>query len=328
MKVTYKEIEFENRRGEKVCHYILNKEDNNRYIANCAALAFHKSLVGISELRALESVKDHSTAGGLRISRAVSTYYSIYHLFVAMMLLDKNFDIRLNPKKCKDGSIDFGVNEENLNNPEETPKAWKDASELEQDLATSITHGNIKFYCHELRKRKDKLTVPYKLLYNNFVKADNRDKSVAGLFEKVCYIRDRAVYRPSIVYSHGGKEIHTSQDIRKEIEGLPSSGYLLSRVKEIILGLNVKTKYGSLEEFVKKNDNLLVKSCFYHFSHAHFCEDEKYIKSLGYTAEDIEKFRYTDQEPLSFNTHITHLMELVDRERLRKDHDEIWADLL
>ena len=156
MKITYKEKKFKNRFGKEEYYYILNKEDrhNTVYIANCAALAFHKSLVGISELRALESVKDHPTAGGLRISRALNTYYSIYHLFVAMMLLDKGFSIKLNPRKCKEGIIDFGVNLQELNNPEETPDAWNAAGELEQDLATNITHGSVKQYCRYLRGKR------------------------------------------------------------------------------------------------------------------------------------------------------------------------------
>lgn len=57
--------------------------------------------------------------------------------------------------------------------------------ELEQDLATNITHGSVKQYCRYLRGKKDRLSASYKLLYDNFVKVeDNQNKSVKGLFEK------------------------------------------------------------------------------------------------------------------------------------------------
>ncbi|HHK5530376.1 TPA: hypothetical protein ACQUHF_004370 [Bacillus paranthracis] len=329
MKITYKEKTFKKYDGKEGHHCILNKEDrkNTVYIANCAALAFHKSLVGISELRSLESIKDHPTAGGLRISRALNTYYSIYHLFVAMMLLDRGFDIKVNPRKDEEGIIDFGVNLQELNNPKETPDAWDAAGKLEQDLATNITHSNVKQYCRYLRRKKDRLSASYKMLYDNFVKVeDNQNKSVKGLFEKICYIRDRAVYRPSIVYSEEGGKIHTSKDIRKEIEGLPSSEELLRMVKEIILLLQVKCK--TLEEYKEKKPDPLLIACFGSFSNSYFGEEEQHVRNLGYTDEDIEEFKNINQDALGFQSHITHLMELVNRERLRKDHADIWKELL
>jgi hypothetical protein len=67
---------------KKANAYKINREENKSYILYCAALSFNKSLVGISELKALETCSKSIAAGGLRMSRALSSYYSVYHLFV------------------------------------------------------------------------------------------------------------------------------------------------------------------------------------------------------------------------------------------------------
>jgi hypothetical protein len=74
---------------------IIDRIKNENYLVYCAALSFHKSLVGISELNALEMLNSNPNGGGLRISRAMSSYYSIYHLFICMILLDKEYILKV-----------------------------------------------------------------------------------------------------------------------------------------------------------------------------------------------------------------------------------------
>jgi hypothetical protein len=57
------------------------------------------------------------------------------------------------------------------------------------------------------------LKEPYISLYKEFIQSDINEpnKSIPGLYEKLCYIRDRAIYRPSVVIDRrNGGYIQTS----------------------------------------------------------------------------------------------------------------------
>lgn len=55
---------------------------------NSAALAIHKSIIGIVKLEELEDVASDNLLSGFLYARAIYTYYCVYHLFVACMLMD------------------------------------------------------------------------------------------------------------------------------------------------------------------------------------------------------------------------------------------------
>lgn len=190
---------------------------NQSDIAHCAALAFHKSLIGISELSLVE---DAGTP--FRFAKAIQTYYPVYHLFVCSMLLDNDYELRLNRGMLPER---YEVEKSELNNQSDLPEQWNKGRELEQDLASLIQHANIRRYCEKARKNPEGLRPYASSLYAAFIESDGnpKHKCTPGLFEKLEYIRDRAVYCPThIVYKDGGYA-QTSYDVRKEIEGLPSS---------------------------------------------------------------------------------------------------------
>ncbi|MBM6617297.1 hypothetical protein [Bacillus suaedaesalsae] len=308
---------------------LIDRGENRFYLVNCAALSFHKSLIGISELKALESSNSYAPyTGGLRISRAMSAYYSVYHLFVSMILLDEEYDLKVktNKKEKKeivDGYLDIRVSTSDLNNELETPEAWNNASKLEQDIATRITHTQVKDYCVYLRKKiqGEILNPPFGVLYEYFVKVlEDPKTSVKGLYEKICYIRDRVLYRPSYVIGEESNFIHTSAYIKSEIDNLPRADELYNVVVETYKQM-----------LYSVGDSKIFREFFRCLWMERINELEENVRVLGYTNEDIEKYRtkfISLEEHLSFSTYITHLMEIVDRERLSHDYDMFWEPLL
>ncbi|MGK8833657.1 hypothetical protein ACRS8Y_28025 [Bacillus paranthracis] len=234
------------------------------------------------------------------------------------MLLDNKFDIRIDDKKCKKGIVNLSVNEEELNNSSEHPPIWNKAGELEQDIATKIGHGNIKWYCRNMRRNNRGLKPAYITLYENFIKVkSNHNESIKGLYEKVCYIRARDVYRQSSVYDTENTSVHTSKYIRKEIESLRSSQELFDVNKKVFEQL--------FKQQMDEKETLLIIFIQY-FGGSHVLETESCVKELGYTDDDIEKLKGITDE-LSFSTYTSHLIELLDRERFEEDYENIWMKL-
>ena len=67
-----------------------NGEKAINYHIHAAALAFHKSLFGISELKAINELsKQHMPERFLGLSKGVITYYSVYHLFCMIIIWHK-----------------------------------------------------------------------------------------------------------------------------------------------------------------------------------------------------------------------------------------------
>jgi hypothetical protein len=329
---TNKELIKENIMSEYITYkqygkyYYLDRSitTNIVYLCSCSALSFHKSLIGLSELRALESVKDLDRTGGLRISRAVITYYTVYHLFVSLMLLDERFNLKIPKRLCSNGIVNLGVNFDDLSNPSELPDVWNEFRLLEQDLSTLISHTDVKEYCDCLREDSKNLDEVYQILHNNFVFADNNkpNESIKGLYEKLCYIRDRAIYRPSNVINVEGGNIQTSKYVREEIENLPNSAYLFDIIKKIYKEVLIKAS---------TKGRSMYKSFYSLLWVSHVYETEEEVNKLGITKSDIDKLKYMrsfDADELSFSSYTTQLMELVNKERLFRDLEDFWNVLI
>ena len=182
---------------------------NNKIdIASSAALALHKAIIGICGLSSLEKAEQVARIN-LRSSKAVQTYYVLYHLFTCCMLLDDDYEITF---KSKYGHIKYGTELNDLKKSPRKPHHWNSRKNMEMDLAVRITHGEIKKYCNALRKRASSKEVPLSpflsILHDAFVS----DSCRLILFEKADYIRDRAIYRPSHVSSFTDTPIQTSKN--------------------------------------------------------------------------------------------------------------------
>jgi hypothetical protein len=226
-------------------------------------------------------------------------------------------------KKIKDGHLNIAVLTSELNSDLETPEAWNRARLLEQDISTKINHTQIKDYCAFLREKNDKgelVSPAYNILYENFVKVLADEKtSLKGLYEKVCYVRDRVLYRPSFAIGEEEAFIHTSNQLRAEIENLPDSNDIYFVITEIYKELISSAKDKNIfRKFIRLLWTDRIE------------ESEVNVKRLGYTTNDIEKYKMNgngNEIPLSFSPYITHLMELVNRERLEHDYECYWMPL-
>lgn len=158
-----------------------------------ASLCLHKSLIGISELKSIEELTDSSILHELNISKAINTYYIVFHLMTFCMLIDSEHELIIKTK-LKNGKVPFEVNEKILNSKNEKPNTWEKQKHLEVDLASAITHTQIKDYCSN--KRKSNISSePINIIFNHFIK----EEPETILYEKICYIRDRIIYRPPLV---------------------------------------------------------------------------------------------------------------------------------
>ena len=304
----------------KKCYLDREHEETMNYISQCSALSIHKALMGISELNALEKLSGNEISGGFRVSRAVSTYYTIFHLFTAMMLLDNDYEIEVSKKKIQNGVLDFKVSKDILNDKNETPDVWNTAKEVEQDISTFITHYNIKQYCENCRLNNNKQSLEYRILYENFIKVDyNPYNSIAGLYEKVCYIRDRVIYRPSIVIDEDNNLIQTSLDVRKEIESLPKSNELYQIISKILDQINKKSK----------SDNPIY-AYFLTYLWNFNCSDEENecVMMDDYTKEEYIRLSYgfrNREEELPW--HLSHHVETTNKTRVLSDNENYWIPL-
>lgn len=133
----------------------------------------------------MEELSHTSIAGGFRMSKAVNTYYVIYHLFCFLMLLDKDYFIKAKGLECLNGYADINIDINKLNDKSELPDVWNDAKKYEQDISTMISHSDIKNYCEKMRQNPPVEYSEYFILYNNFIYADldNPNKSREGLEE-------------------------------------------------------------------------------------------------------------------------------------------------
>lgn len=317
INIKYKQIEKK---------FFVDKKDKTTslYLAECSALSFHKSIIGLTELAALEKLKDHPVAGGYRISRAINTYYIIFHLFCSLMLLDLNYDIELKKKKCQGDFIDLKVSGKELGTLCELPDTWNKCGELEQDFSTLITHHHIKSYCALKRESKVTLAGPFKILYDNFIYTDmlNPNSSIKGLYEKVCYVRDRMIYRPSIVIGLEGERYQTSLYVRNEIENLPKANELFNIISQI---------YYLIEKDCNIDVNHLYWPFIFYLWDSNLSDDQRDIlATYGFNNNEIENIRIPalhKEDKVLLSSYLTHYVEIANKERILADLEKYWLKL-
>lgn len=271
-------------------------------VIHSAALAFHKALIGVVQLKELESCN-------LRLPKAVITYYIVYHIFTLCMLLDEGYSGE------KIESFDLNA----LNSKSELPEEWNLQRKLEEDYATRIKHSEIKKYCVSIRKKKtDKLSSTEKILFENFIKQppDGNAPCISGLYEKLCYVRDRAIYRPSVVKLKDGSYVQTSLDVKREIDSLPDSRELYKVI------CSIYREFISGAKQIKKYNYLLA----YMWCCPVDCSDvfEKLNSRDAALLKTMECFNAEN----GFNPHICHMLELYDDiSQIKKFDDMYWRPL-
>ena len=294
----------------------LNRAD----IAYSASLAFHKSLIGICELDEMETAEKLSEVE-LRSSKAVQTYYVLYHLFTGCMLLDSEYEIIFSARRTDDNPKGFPKYGQEKNRVRLRPKMsqhWKNRGRVEQDLATRIKHQDIKNYCNAMRKSVKEVgsfSGFHSLLYEAFVRED----CSVFLFEKADYIRDRVIYRPSCVpYSDATENdvveySQTSKDLRTQINSMPSSEMLYDIVRKMIL-------YICADSTIPKAE---FPSCFLNVI---IDCNTKYAKQLGYLWDDLSAIG-GDKSGNSVPAFVGQMMELYNPKKTKKYYEKYWKSL-
>jgi len=312
-------IEINKTENKKTLVFDRTDTNNEEYLVQVASLCFHKALFGISELKALEGFLKHKRAGGFRMSKAINTYYVIFHLMTLCMLLDEDY-VLVFKKKLDNGKVPLEVNERLLNSSNDTPTRWNKQRDLEKDMASMIDHSEIKKYCEGLRNSGD-FSELIRIVYEHFVST----KCKFLCYEKICYIRDRIIYRPTLVIDDiNGDEILTSADVREEIDTLPNFKQLYDFVNQL------HSKIIQLYQKSWDNNVVNIYSRLLAFLWRGFpvYEDRQHLIDLGWTEQDIEAYRSkVTGTNLAFDSYISHLIEIVDIERMSIDIEEIWLPL-
>ena len=292
--------------------------------ASCAALAFHKALIGLSQLDALELASGQMS--DLYGARGIYTYYVVYHLFCSCMLIA--------PEIYTDGKLkapsQYGKTpEEEINSPSETPKQWEKGREYEADWATKITHSQVKDFCKNLRcsEKADWGTeLPYLIpLYDYFINdTGSENQCIPALYEKLCYVRDRIIYRPSYVPVSSGNIVQTSAQLGEEVRSLPGAEYLYKAISEIYRKLLV-----CMETEREKGGHGVYIAMFAEMWAGRVNEkDLKALCSIGHKKSRLQRLGQRDDEgEYSFPTYISHLLETETIDFVRKYHKKYWKPL-
>lgn len=300
-------------------------ETNSFDLYNCAALSFHKALIGIADLALIEEIerfgKERNKPYSLYISKAIQTYYSVYHLFVCAMLLDPLYNIKVNYYFIKDYEVSY----DDLNSESQDPEQWNNGRKFEQDLASAIQHRHIRKYCEEVRQRPDK-DEEIELLYNNYIKHNNGTTTcIPGLFEKLDYIRDRAIYRPTHVILKEGGYAQTSAEVRKEIDFCPSSQdiyetlfdyfkIILSKSSSNPLYLNFCYMFANIVEQGNSGNYIRLSD-----------ED---ISCLHYTWDELEKELDGDPKGKAVPAGVCQMMQVFDKEYVKFAYQKYWKPII
>lgn len=292
--------------------------------AACAALAFHKSLIGLSQLNALENAASKSKDTHFLESRAVFTYYVTYHLFTACMLIvpDTYLKTPLHaPEK-------YGmVTEEEINNPSETPEQWEDCKSNEMDWATKIQHYHIKGFCAKVRESNQaefSTQAPYLIpLYKYFIDPSGSESTcIPGLYEKLCYVRDRVIYRPSYVLTQSRSIIQTSAQLHKELVSLPNSKYLYHAISEVYVGLIRAMN-------TERNCKNTLHPCTSMLTEMWYGTVQDNLDELCALGHNRRRLQYLgtkdpDNGMYAFPTYICHLLELENIDFIQKYRRKYW----
>lgn len=292
--------------------------------APCAALAFHKSLIGISQLDALEKASISCGISKFYTLKAIYTYYVVYHVFCACMLLLPEEYVG----KLKTPTNYGNVKDDYIDNSSETPDQWNNSREYESDWATMISHQQIKMFCKKLRlvdKKELNSTYPYLLsLYKYFVDdTDSEHKCISGLYEKLCYIRDRVIYRPSYVKTESGRIVQTSAKLGEEIYSLPSAAILYGAAVEIYNGIidcmrNERQNGGPCHHIAMLSE----------MWNGRVIEDLEDLCKIGHKRRRLQ-YLGTREEDGRYNypTYVAHLLEIESIDFIRKYKKEYWMPL-
>ena len=283
-----------------------------------------KALIGLSQLNAIEIMARSESVSRMKSEKAIYTYYIAYHLFYSLMLtLPHNIVGRLEaPKSDVEGS--------NLNNPSEEPGVWNACKNYEADWATLIGHGQVKKFCKEWRKAswdcENNGLYYMKSLYKYFVDpVGSETKCIPGLYEKLCYVRDRVIYRPSYVVSKTGERFQTSAQLGKEIDSLPTSVELFATIREVYDGLIRSMLYEKVKLGKNGNCTIMLSAMW---------NDEAYEKDidaiceLGHSKRRLIRLGHKDDSGFySFPSYISQLIEIESIDFIRYYSKKYWNPL-
>ena len=290
---------------------------------NCAALAFHKSLIGLSQLNALERVAGQG--GFMYGARGIYTYYVVYHLFCSCMLITPPEIVNIKFEEPEE------VTDEQIDSPSEAPAQWDKGRDYEADWATKISHKQIKLFCKELRKiRKNnqqnwEAIAPYLVpLYKYFVDNTNSEEQcIPAMYEKLCYIRDRIIYRPSDVITTSGRNVQTSAQMGKEVRSLPGSARLYQIIGEIyskILScMEQERKTGEYGPCMQMLDEMWRGRVEENIND--LCERGHKKRRLQILGQREGEDRY------SYQTYVSHMLEIESIDFIRMYRKEYWLPL-
>lgn len=289
----------------------------------CAALAFHKSLICLSQLDALEKA-----AGPVAIflgARGLFVYETVYHLFCACILIaPKKYAVELKSLK------DYGkVSDEELDNPSESPKQWENGKIYESDFATIIKHKHVKDFCVGLRKcpKEDwNQDAPYlSPLYHYFVDDTNsEEKCIPGLYEKLCYIRDRTLYRPSHVLTASGRTVQTSAQLGSELRSLPNAEYLYCAITEVYTAMLRQME----REWQVGERGTCIRLLTKMWSGKVNEGDLSDLCALGHPRERLQELGECDEsEEYTLPAHISHLLEMESTDFVFAYQKKYWEPL-
>lgn len=285
----------------------------------CAALAMHKTIIGIMRLDELEEAASRTGISEFLDARAICTYYSIYHLFAACMLMSD--------ESTKNRKWDFSASDEEIDSEEETVDTWNTAKKNEQDWATMIKHGQIKSFCEKIRKNKESLceNKPYLIpLYDNFIDDTlTAGKCKTALYERLCYIRDRSIYRPSFVITKSGRSVQTSRCMGVEIRSLPKAADLFRIVSQIYDGF--------IAEYECENKSGECAWLLHYMWTANLvtCKIED-LTELGHKVDQLKWIGDIDREDekkMCFSSYEVQLLETESVNNIIKYEEKYWLPL-
>lgn len=295
--------------------------------ADCAALAFHKSLIGLAELNALETAASKMTFSPFLQGRAVFTYYVVYHLFTACMLLapDTFFKEPLQaPQKYGEITI------EELNASSETPAQWDACTKNEKDWAANIRHRQIKDFCEEVRKltqKQEEESIPYiDALYRHFIgPSDFEGPCIPGLLEKLCYVRDRVIYRPTFIETPSDGQVQTSAQLHEELTSLPNSKVLYTAISETYAGIMQVMRKERLEKSPSRPCWRMLSDMW----NGMVSDDLDDLCALGHKRRRLQHLGKRDPHTgiYDFPTYICHLLELENIDFILKYRKKYWEPL-
>lgn len=302
----------------------MEEVDKSYKQAACSALAFHKALIGLSQLNALEEIRDSNNgSAGVNGSIGLYTYYVVYHLFCScILLLPKELSGKLEDPENK-----VSISKSALDNESESPDQWDMGQKLEKDWASSIKHKQIKNFCKEIRLNPQNYeNVPFiKTLYEYFIGPNDQEKGcLVSLYEKLCYVRDRALYRPSCVWTSDCGPVQTSLGVGKELRSLPNSTLLYEAITRALEGITICNSDEKINREIKNKCSDMLAELWTSFINM---QDEKYYKCLGICDEQMAKLeKYTFDKSLP--SYITQMIELEGVEFCLKYKEKYWDPLL